>query len=317
MLQPEVPITNRPRKADEPLPLDSELPLRKVAPLLKTAPAVPEERYFVLSAMEPGPVQKRLALAVVVSLLAVFFIVSVPLSTLQPWRIEGFVPAYATALFVNDSITAVLLFNQFSILRSRALLAIASAYVFTALVLIQWFLTLPGGLAPMGVLGGLQSSTYLYVLWHAGFSSFVIAYVLLKETDPNKGLWQGSVGAGIGSSVAVCVFVACAAGALFTQADSLLPHLMHRRCPPFPALALCGWFDGAVKHHRAYFALEPAAFGTRSVVDGCYVRLHNGGRSDYLSHPDPLQRRLVCRPGLRAPVGQSCSACSAVRDNNG
>jgi hypothetical protein len=35
-------------------------------------------------------------------------------------RIDAFVPAYATALFVIDLITAVLLFAQFSILRSRA-----------------------------------------------------------------------------------------------------------------------------------------------------------------------------------------------------
>jgi hypothetical protein len=45
-----------------------------------------------------------------------------PLSTIQPGRIGAFVPAYATAIFVTDLITAVLLFAQFAILRSRALL---------------------------------------------------------------------------------------------------------------------------------------------------------------------------------------------------
>jgi hypothetical protein len=42
--------------------------------------------------------------------------------------------AYATAIFVTDLLTAVLLLAQFSILRSRALLAIASGYLYTALV---------------------------------------------------------------------------------------------------------------------------------------------------------------------------------------
>jgi hypothetical protein len=61
-------------------------------------------------------------------------------------RIGAFVPAYATAIFVIDLITAVLLFAQFSILRSGALLAIASGYLFTALIVIPWMLTFPKAL---------------------------------------------------------------------------------------------------------------------------------------------------------------------------
>src|SRR3979411_3077506 len=98
------------------------------------------------------------------------------------------------AMLVIDSITAVLLFTQFSILRSRALLVIASGYLFTALVVIAWMLTFPGVFAPPRPLGaGPQSTSWLYILWHAGFPMFVIAYALLKDTDPAKG--QGSAGA--------------------------------------------------------------------------------------------------------------------------
>jgi len=58
---------------------------------------------------------------------------------------------------------------------------IASGHLFTALVVIPWMLTFPGVFAPMGLLGaGLQSTNWLYVLWHAGFPMFVIAYALLK-----------------------------------------------------------------------------------------------------------------------------------------
>src|SRR5271165_7199643 len=119
-------------------------------------------------------------------------------------RYHAFVPAYATAMFVNDSITAVLLFAQFSILRSRALLAIASGYLFTALMIIPWMLTFPGVFTPSGLLGaGLQSTSWLYTLWHAGFPIFVIAYALLKDADPTKQLWWGSAGAAILLSVAM------------------------------------------------------------------------------------------------------------------
>src|SRR6266566_3618342 len=118
--------------------------------MIKTAPPAPEEQDFVISSLSPSQAQKRLALGVVLALLVAFFITAGPLSTIQLARIDAFVPAYATAMFVFDSITAVLLFAQFSILRSRALLAIANGYLFTALMLIPWMLTFPGVFAPGG-----------------------------------------------------------------------------------------------------------------------------------------------------------------------
>jgi len=137
--------------------------------MVKRTAVAPEEQPFILSSLPPGRAQRRLALAVVLALLVAFLITEVgPLSTIQLGRIDAFVPAYATAMLVNDSITAVLLFAQFSILRSPALLAISSGYLFTALMLIPWMLTFPGVFAPGGLLGaGLQSTTWIYILWHA------------------------------------------------------------------------------------------------------------------------------------------------------
>src|SRR5256886_12294689 len=160
--------------------------------MAKTAAAVPEEQHFVLSNLSPSPAQRRLALAVVLALLVAFVITAGPLSTIQLGRIGAFVPAYATAIFVTDLLTAVLLFAQFSILRSRALLAIASGYLFTALIVIPWMLTFPGIFTPGGLLGAelRQSTHWLYISWHAGFPMCVIAYALLKDADPANELWQ-------------------------------------------------------------------------------------------------------------------------------
>ncbi len=94
--------------------------------MAKPAAAVLEEQHFVLSNLPPSLAQRRLALAVALALLVAFVITAGPLSTIQPRRIGAFVPAYATAIFATDLITAVLLFTQFAILRSRALLLIAS-----------------------------------------------------------------------------------------------------------------------------------------------------------------------------------------------
>ena len=102
-----------------------------------TPATVPEGQHFILSRVSPGPAQRRLALAVVLALLVAFAIAAGPLSTIQVTRIDAFVPIYATAMLVSDSITAVLLFAQFSILRSRALLVIASGYLFTALMVVD------------------------------------------------------------------------------------------------------------------------------------------------------------------------------------
>src|ERR1700716_1843393 len=195
--------------------------------MVKTTVVVPEEQHFTLASLSPSKAQRRLAVAVVLALLGAFFLAAGPLSTIQLGRIDAFVPAYATAMFVNDSITAVLLFAQFSILRSRALLAIASGYLFTALIVIPWMLTFPGVFTPGGLLGaGLQSTNWLYILWHVGFPMFVIAYALLKDADPATRLWRGSAGAAILSSVVMTAAIVCAATFLVTAYAPLLPRLI-------------------------------------------------------------------------------------------
>ena len=100
----------------------------------KTGVIVPEDDFFVLSSLPPTRAQKQLALVFVLGLLVVVFIIAGPLSDVRLPRVDAFVPAHVMAMFVNDSITAVLLFAQFSILRSRAILVLASGYLFTALV---------------------------------------------------------------------------------------------------------------------------------------------------------------------------------------
>jgi signal transduction histidine kinase len=194
--------------------------------MVNTAAVVPEEQHFILASLSPSRAQRRLALAVVLALLAAFFITIGPHSTIQLGRIDAFVPAYGTAILVIDSITAVLLFAQFSILRSHAILVIASGYLFTALIVIPWMLTFPGVFTPGGLLGaGLQSTNWLYISWHGGFPTFVMAYAVLKDADPTKRVWHGSVRAAILSSVATTAAVVCAVGFLVTAGDAYMPRI--------------------------------------------------------------------------------------------
>jgi hypothetical protein len=128
--------------------------------MIKPDVIVPDDQPLTLANLAPSRQQKRLALAVALSFLAALFISAGELANIQLGRVDAFVPAYGTSIFVNDLISAVLLFNQFAILRSRALLAISSGYLFTALMVIPWTLTFPGVFAPGGLLGaGLQTTS--------------------------------------------------------------------------------------------------------------------------------------------------------------
>lgn len=191
-------------------------------------PAVilPEDQPLTLAHLPPGRQQKRLALAVALAFLGILFISAGQLSNIQLGRIDAFVPAYATSIIVNDLITAVLLFNQFAIFRSRALIAISTGYLFTAFMVIPWVLTFPGVFSPGGLLGaGLQSTNWLYVLRYAAFPTFVIAYTLLKDADRPKRLWESAVGSAIFSSVAISAVTVCALTVLVTAGEAYLPRI--------------------------------------------------------------------------------------------
>jgi signal transduction histidine kinase len=194
--------------------------------MVKTTTVVPEEQHFFLSNLPPGRGQRRFVLAVMLALLVAFFITAGLLSKIQLPPLYAFIPMYGVAFFVVDLITAVLLFAQFYILRLRALLVIAIGYLFTALIVIPWMLAFPGVFAPTGLLGaGLQSTAWLYTLWHAGFPLLVTTYALLKDRDPAKRLSQGSAGAAIVWSVAITAAVVCALTVIVTVGDPLLPRI--------------------------------------------------------------------------------------------
>jgi len=124
--------------------------------------------------------------AVAISLVA--FIAIAPFASVQLPQVWAFIPSYESALAVSDLITAVLLFGQYRILRSRALMLLAGGYLFTAAIAVVHALTFPGVFAPTGLLGaGPQSTAWLYMFWHAGFPLFVVAYALLKSGRPDRG----------------------------------------------------------------------------------------------------------------------------------
>ena len=206
---------------------------------MKAATRDPEEQHFILSTLSPGPAQKRLALGIVLGLLVALYLITGPLSGIQLGAINAFVAVYATAMFVTDSITAILLFAQFSILRSRAILVIASGYLFTALIMIPYVLAFPGVFAPNGLVGGMQTAAWLYVLWHCGLPLFVIGYALSKDADPGKRIWQGNVRVAIAAECRLDGGLGCGRGiSLHSGRSDMLPRIMLDPDALQPAVAL-------------------------------------------------------------------------------
>lgn len=228
------------------------------------AAAVLKEQYFISSGLAPNQSQKRLAQFFVFALLVVFLLISGPLSTIQVGPLASFMPAYATAMFMNDSITAILLFAQFFVHRSRAVLVIASGYLFTALVLVPYVLTFPGIFGPGGAVGGLQSAAWLYVVWHTGFPIFVIAYAFSRNMDVDKQLQAGSEWTGIIASIAITVALVVIASLVCILAEPLLPRLMldpSRFAPSWP------YYVGAPITALCIGALIALRVRQRSVLD--------------------------------------------------
>ena len=184
-----------------------------------------DERNIFLSNM-PATRRDRMPALAVVIVSAMLFVAAVPFASVPLTPIPAFIASYQSALAINDLITAVLLFSQFAVSRSRALLLLASGYLFTAMAAIVHALTFPDLFAPGGLLGaGTQTTVWLYMIWHGAFPLLVFRYALLKARD-NEPKIQGSTGAAIVASVVVVSVAMAAFTWIVTAQHDRLPILL-------------------------------------------------------------------------------------------
>ncbi|MFI0843711.1 MASE4 domain-containing protein [Mesorhizobium sp. IMUNJ 23232] len=121
--------------------------------------------------------------------------------------------AYNAISTCNDFTTAIILFGHFNFLRSRALLLLASGYLFAALISVIQLLTFPGAFGSAGLFGATpQTALWLCIFWHGGFPLIVIFYALFHTNSreismaPRFAIAAAVIGA-VGV-VLVCWFVA-------------------------------------------------------------------------------------------------------------
>ena len=169
--------------------------------------------------------ERRLALATVLTS-AVFFVAVAPFATVQLASVPAFVPVYQSALVVNDLVTAVLLYGLFGALRTRAVLVLASGYLFAACLAMVHLLTFPGLFSADGLLGaGAQTTAWLYMAWHGGFPLLVVAYAWLASRAQEPMRKATPAASAILGSVAAVILVAGALTWLATR-QAALPAIM-------------------------------------------------------------------------------------------
>jgi len=167
--------------------------------------------------------------ATAVSLL--FFLAAAPFARTPVTQVPAFIPIYVSWLVICDLITAVLLFGQFSVVRSTAILVLASGYLFTACITFAYALIFPDLFPlPGAPLAGPQTSSAMYMLWHTGFPLIVIAYTRLDphraDAQPSPGRPGGNAHLIILRVVATVVLITLACTVFATRGHFLLPEFL-------------------------------------------------------------------------------------------
>jgi signal transduction histidine kinase len=193
--------------------------------------------------------QRRVAFGVAIFLSVVFAMV-LPFAHDRAARLDVFIPVVQTVICVADLITAVLLFAQYSIQPQRALLALASGYIFSGLFAVLQTLDFPGAYSATGLLGGgLSGAAWLFSFWHILFPLAVISYVLLKDGNETASqLVKPDPGRAIAITIACILAVTAALTWLGTAGAEYLPSLFidqTRQTPFLQNLAGAMWLINA------------------------------------------------------------------------
>ena len=170
--------------------------------MLSGAMTIYDDFPLVVVSMPANARQRRIALGGFV-LMAAAVAITLPFANIKLARVDAFIPVIETVMCGADLLTAAFLFAQYAVQPQRALVALASGYVFSGLFAFLHTLAFPGAYGP-GVLIGdeLNSSAWLFVFWHTLFP-------LCKRRSKNPSLeaaeWLGCAGVKIRQPRSLCL----------------------------------------------------------------------------------------------------------------
>jgi diguanylate cyclase (GGDEF)-like protein len=130
----------------------------------------------------PGQTGKAVLICGAIALLTAFF---APVAGAKWPLVPAFLPAYQTAIIIAYAITGYLIFAQYRMTRSLALLYLSGGCLYTGAILIAQFLSFPGMFAAQGpIFGGSQTTIWLWCFWHAGPSAGILLYIFTEWLKP-------------------------------------------------------------------------------------------------------------------------------------
>jgi PAS domain S-box-containing protein len=187
-----------------------------------------DQNDVVLANLPAGRTERRIALVIALALLGMGAIL-LPFGRVRLPRIDAWVSITGTFIFIADLITWFLLISQFKIVRSRAILVLASGYLFTAVLNVSHLLTFPGVITPTGLFGaGIQTSPWLGVIPFLGYSLAVLFYAVLK-TESEVPVLPGSTRIAVAASIAIVIAIAAALTWIAIAGQPYLPKLLPDR----------------------------------------------------------------------------------------
>ena len=174
--------------------------------------------------LAPSSRQNRAAIAVAVIVLIGFAAVA-PFATRPLAELNAFFPSLDAIVLVTSLITAALLYVQFLITRSRAVLALAAGYLLTALIVIPHALTFAGAFSANGLLdAGIQTGSYIFIFWHVGFALALLAYAILRKIRPRVSVVSPLLALML--NVSSVILLVCGLTWLSTTGEDLLPRII-------------------------------------------------------------------------------------------
>ena len=164
---------------------------------------------------------------IVTALLLIAFGATAPFASRALLPSPAFAPVYDVAVAILDLITALLLYTQFHQTRERSFLALASGYLFTPLLILAHALSFPDAFRPGSVIGGAQTTAWLWMGWHTLFPLFVVAYAVLARAERSRATPRERLNPWLAPlSIAAAIALAVAVILLTTRGEALLPPLM-------------------------------------------------------------------------------------------
>jgi len=211
-------------------------------------------------------------------------------------EVDSFIPAVDGIMLFGELITATLLYSQASVFRSRALVVLASSYVFGALLLIAHALTFPGAFAPDGLLGaGVNTTAWIYTIRRVAFPIAIIFYVYLRDADASLHRQNDRPPAKVRAGLLLACALAAAVTMLTTVGQGILPSYFLNRSDLIYTYAVADQSAVFGLYVVATAVLIPGQSGDAcaieivgvGVVTGLVVlRLQSGVRGIVVAHGD-------------------------------